>query len=156
MSQAMRHNQGKPQYSLLDIKCLEDCARVLEFGAKKYARNNWKKGMNITSILDSMLRHIAALNSGELIDPESGLPHIGHIQCNAMFLGNPNNVQDVTLDITNCDLKSTVITGKPYSEENLADDIAAMGIRPPKEDEIIHLNEEESKRILGLLDDKTD
>lgn len=96
MSQAERYNKGKPQYSLIDLQALEQCARVLEFGAKKYARDNWKKGMPVTQILDSLLRHLAALRAGELIDPESGLPHIGHIQCNAMFLGNPNNVQDIT------------------------------------------------------------
>jgi hypothetical protein len=93
--QAMRFNSGKAQYSLIDLHALEQCARVLEFGAKKYARNNWKKGLPLTQILDSMLRHIAALSSGEFIDPESGLPHIGHIQCNALFLGGANNVIDI-------------------------------------------------------------
>ncbi len=100
--QARRFNEGKPQYSLLDLQCLEPGVRVLEFGAKKYARDNWKKGMDVTKILDSLLRHIAALRSGELTDPESGLSHIGHIQCNALFLGN---VTKNTLDI---DEKSTV------------------------------------------------
>ena len=159
MSQAMRHNQGKPQYSLLDLTALEPCARVLEFGAKKYARDNWKKGMPVTKILDSLLRHIAALRSGELIDPESGLPHIGHIQCNALFLGNPKNEQDVTLDITICDLKNNLnmsTATKEILEQLEADDIAAMGIRPPREsDGVIKLSAEESKRILGLLDDET-
>lgn len=87
---ALRYNEGKPQYSLICLKSLENCARVLEFGAVKYGRYNWRKGMKATAILDSMLRHIAALNRGELIDPESGISHIGHIQSNAMFLGGPN------------------------------------------------------------------
>lgn len=174
MSQAERYNQGKPQYSLLDLTALEPGTRVLEFGAKKYARDNWKKGMPVTQILDSLLRHLAALRSGELIDPESGLPHIGHIQCNAMFLGNPNNTQDVTLDITDCDLK-----GKEdfYKQLDLAlgvmdqdkevlsiltdnmiqqideDDNAAMGIRPPtEEDGVIHLGPEATKKLLDALD----
>src|SRR3954471_9914104 len=93
--EALRYNQGKPQYSMLDLKCFEHCAYVLEFGAKKYSRDNWKLGMTVSSLLDSMLRHIAAIQSGEVDDPESGLPHIGHLQCNAMFLGNINNEQDV-------------------------------------------------------------
>lgn len=93
--QATRYNQGKPQYSMIDLNCLEPCANVLEFGAKKYARDNWKKGMDISKILDSLLRHIARLQAGEYIDPESGLPHIGHIQCNALFLGNRNNTPDL-------------------------------------------------------------
>jgi len=94
-NQAMRFNTGKPEYSLLDLKCFEDCVRVLEFGKNKYARDNWRIGLPQTQILDSMLRHIAALQRGELIDPESGISHIGHIQANAMFLGNDNNIMDI-------------------------------------------------------------
>lgn len=87
--QAMRFNEGKPQYSMLDLRSLQPAVRVLEFGAEKYERDNWKKGMPMSKILDSMLRHIAAIQTGEMIDPESGLPHVGHIQCNALFLGGP-------------------------------------------------------------------
>lgn len=92
---ALRYNSGKPEYSLLAMDCLEPCVRVLEYGAKKYARNNWRKGMPQTEILDSLMRHVSALLRGEMVDEESGLSHIGHIQCNAMFLANPNNVQDL-------------------------------------------------------------
>lgn len=99
--QALRYNKGKPQYSLIALDCLEECARVLEFGAKKYARDNWRKGMPQNEIIDSLLRHLSALQRGEEIDPESGLPHIGHIQCNAMFLGNKNNVVESSDTFTN-------------------------------------------------------
>lgn len=80
---------------MLDLTCMEPGVRVLEFGAEKYARDNWRKGMPISELLDSMLRHVAALERGEWIDPESKLSHIGHIQCNAMFLGNKNNTFDI-------------------------------------------------------------
>lgn len=92
--QGLRYNKNKPKYSLIDLNCMEDCARVLEFGMNKYSRNNWKKGLVRSEIIDSLLRHIAALQSGEEVDPESGLSHIGHIQCNALFLGNKNNIND--------------------------------------------------------------
>lgn len=92
---ALRYNDSKPQYSLLDLASLEDTVKVLEFGAQKYDRDNWKKGLQFSQILDSMMRHIKALQSGEWIDPESGLPHIGHIGCNAMFLGGKNNIMDL-------------------------------------------------------------
>ena len=84
--QALRYNQGKVEWSLVDFKSLEPMVRVLEYGVKKYARNNWKKGMPATQIIESMLRHTFKLLEGELVDPESGIEHIGHIQCNALFL----------------------------------------------------------------------
>lgn len=96
---ALRYNASKPKYSLLSLKEMEQGVKVLEFGANKYARDNWKKGLKLSEILDSMMRHIAALQSGEWIDPESNLPHIGHIQCNALFLGGKNNTIDMDLII---------------------------------------------------------
>lgn len=82
----MRFNKGKLEWSLVDFESLEDMVRVLEFGAKKYKRDNWKKEMSVRKIIESMLRHTFALLKGELNDKESGLPHVGHIQSNAMFL----------------------------------------------------------------------
>lgn len=93
--EAMRFNEGKPQYSYVDLKCLEPCARVLEYGATKYERNNWKKGMPVSKILDSLMRHIRDLQDGVYIDEESQQLVIGHIQANALFLGNINNTQDI-------------------------------------------------------------
>lgn len=81
-----RKNQGKLQWNLVDFPSLEPMIRVLMFGAQKYAPHNWKKGLKVTEIIDSLMRHLVALNDGEDNDPESNLPHIGHILCNAMFL----------------------------------------------------------------------
>lgn len=86
--QAMRKNEGKPQLSyVLDVMpALKDMVAVMEFGANKYERNNWQRGFPKDKLLDSLLRHIDAFYSGEDVDPESGLPHVGHIMCNAAFL----------------------------------------------------------------------
>lgn len=86
--QAMRFNEGKRQWSLVDFECLEDMVRVLEFGAKKYDRDNWKKGLPMRAQCESMARHLFALMGGEINDPETGLPHWAHIQCNAMFMAH--------------------------------------------------------------------
>ncbi|MDK7375491.1 MULTISPECIES: dATP/dGTP diphosphohydrolase domain-containing protein [Weeksella] len=83
---AVRYNGEKLRWSLVDFDALEDMVKVLEFGAKKYADNNWKKGLFTTEICESLIRHLTAYMRGEDIDPESGLPHTGHILCNAMFL----------------------------------------------------------------------
>ncbi len=84
--QALRYNQDKVQWSLVDYKSIEPMVRVLEYGCFKYSKDNWKKGMPASQIIESMLRHTYKLLEGELVDPESGIEHVGHIQCNAMFL----------------------------------------------------------------------
>jgi hypothetical protein len=81
----MRYNDGKLKWSYVHWASIEPMVRVLMFGAQKYEPFNWQKGLKKDEILESMMRHIAKLMDGEMNDPESGLPHIGHIQCNAMF-----------------------------------------------------------------------
>jgi hypothetical protein len=87
----LRYNKGKLRWSLVDYKALEPMIRVLMYGAEKYTTqeasgdHNWKKGLDKIEILECLQRHLAALMDGELYDKESGLPHIGHIMCNAMF-----------------------------------------------------------------------
>ena len=100
---ALRYNEGKPQWSLVHFKSLEPMVRVLEFGAKKYARKNWQKPLDPDEILESMQRHLAALFDGEEFDSESGISHMGHIQCNAMFYNYHRNREDL-LAIQNAEL----------------------------------------------------
>jgi hypothetical protein len=85
VDRALRYNDGKLKWSLVDYKSLEPMIRVLEYGAEKYSPDNWKRGLDKKEILESMMRHLASVLDGEENCPESGLSHIGHIQCNAMF-----------------------------------------------------------------------
>ena len=84
--QGLRYNDDKRKWSLVDFESLEPMVEVLEYGAAKYAPDNWKKGMPIKEVCESLLRHTFAFMKGEDEDPESGLTHIGHMQCNLMFL----------------------------------------------------------------------
>lgn len=86
MESGDRFNEGKLKWSLVSFKALEPMVKVLMFGAKKYAPNNWKKGLKYTEICDSLQRHMNAFLDGEDNDKESKLYHVGHILCNAMFL----------------------------------------------------------------------
>lgn len=86
-----RYNEGKPKWSLVHFGSLVPMIRVLEFGAEKYSPDNWKKGLDLKEILESMQRHLAALMDGEEFDSESGISHMGHIQCNAMFYNYHKN-----------------------------------------------------------------
>lgn len=97
--------EGKPQWSLTDFSALQhltahsvggwhgvnwnalECmVRVLEFGAKKYEVNGWRKGYLVSKCMDSLYRHVIALARGEKNDQETGISHYGHILCNLMFI----------------------------------------------------------------------
>lgn len=101
MTQADRFNEGKPEYTLIHYPSLEPMVRVLEYGCRKYARDNWKKGLPAKSIIDSLLRHVIRLTEGERTDAESGLQHVGHILCNAMFLSYVLNFKPEFDDLPN-------------------------------------------------------
>lgn len=83
-----RYNEGKPRMSLVSPYAHEGLARVLTYGAKKYAAWNWTKGLSWGETIDSLERHLAEFKKGVWLDPESGLPHIDHALCNAMFLSH--------------------------------------------------------------------
>ena len=82
----LRYNQEKLRWSLVHFESLESLVKVLDFGSKKYDDHNWMRGMPITEVLESLLRHAFAYLGGEDDDPESGESHLGHIMCNTMFL----------------------------------------------------------------------
>lgn len=81
-----RFNAGKPDYSLIPLCTLEDEAKVWMYGKAKYAEWNWAKGMKWSVPFASLMRHLAAWQSGEDNDPETGLPHLAHIMCNVRML----------------------------------------------------------------------
>lgn len=83
---ALRYNKGKLKWSLVDWKSLEGLVRVLEMGSKKYAPYNWTKGMPVTEVSESLLRHMFAFLEGEDYDKESLESHLSHVMCNCMFL----------------------------------------------------------------------
>lgn len=85
---AVKHDDGKPDWSLVPFEALEGMAEVLKFGSKKYASWNWTQGggFEYLRVMRSCLRHLFAFMRGEDLDPESGLSHIHHAQCNLLFL----------------------------------------------------------------------
>ena len=87
---AIKHDDGKPDWSLVPFESLEGMVKVLEFGAKKYDNWNWTAdgGFQYTRVLRSCLRHLFAWSRGEDLDPESGLSHIHHAMCNLLFISH--------------------------------------------------------------------
>lgn len=113
---ALRYNSGKLEWSLVSWKSIGMMVEVLMYGKHKYSTfedangkvilgseispdaakklklltsgaDNWKEGMKWTKCTESLLRHTYAFLGGEDVDGESKINHLGHIMCNAMFLG---------------------------------------------------------------------
>jgi Domain of unknown function (DUF5664) len=73
-----------------------ECAQVFDYGRNKYKAWNWAKGMPWSVPIGCAARHLLAMlgmggfatNAGvpEVVDPESGLPHRGHVFCNIVML----------------------------------------------------------------------
>ena len=82
----VKYDTGKPRMDLLAPEFVEGVARVLDFGAVKYADRNWEAGMRWGRCVGAALRHIFAWMRGEDFDKESGLHHLDHAACCLMFL----------------------------------------------------------------------
>lgn len=88
MTSGRKFDQDKPMFGLIPPYMEEEVARVLTFGAGKYAEDNWQVVPNGKKrYLNAMRRHIHAFQKGEINDPETGLHHMAHAICCAMFIG---------------------------------------------------------------------
>lgn len=76
---------GKLPYELLPEDAVEEVVKVLQFGAKKYAPRNWEKGISFGRLYGAIRRHGVAWFRGEDLDPETGLHHLAHLACEALF-----------------------------------------------------------------------
>lgn len=85
-NEGLRYNDGKTRHDLLPAYGINEIAKVLTFGADKYADRNWELGMKWSKVLASLKRHINAFESGEDFDKETGLSHMAHAATNALFL----------------------------------------------------------------------
>ena len=73
-----RAGTKKPRMSLVPLFAVQAVAKVMTKGAEKYGENNWQLGMPHSWHVDAALRHLTAVCSGEMIDPESGEEHLAH------------------------------------------------------------------------------
>jgi hypothetical protein len=83
----LKYDTGKYRHSLLPTGVLKEVIKVLEYGATKYAPDNWKEVEDGTSrYYDAALRHIDSWYEGQKVDSETGLHHLAHATCCLMFL----------------------------------------------------------------------
>jgi hypothetical protein len=81
----MKFDDDKRDFTLLPWPAVEEIVKVLEFGAKKYARDNWQK-VEADRYVKAAFRHLIDYNQGEENDKESGLSHLAHLGCCVLFL----------------------------------------------------------------------
>lgn len=86
----MKYDGGKPRMDLLLSGCpnaLEQVSAILTFGAQKYAAHSWQTvSQGEERYLAALLRHLTAHGKGEVNDLESGMSHLAHAACNALFI----------------------------------------------------------------------
>lgn len=82
MKSGVKFDQEKPRMALLSPEGLLEEAKGMTYGAAKYGDYNWRGGIAATRYLSAAMRHIIAYTSGETVDPESGVNHLGLAKCN--------------------------------------------------------------------------
>lgn len=91
-----KDDHGKDRFELLPPEPLFGIARVLTFGARKYADRNWELGMAWGRPFGAMMRHMWAWWGGAgpttrsfllgELDDETGFSHLWHAGCCLFFL----------------------------------------------------------------------
>lgn len=85
--EGQKFDQDKVRFDLIQYDCVEDVAKILTFGCKKYADNSWQRVPDAKNrYFAALIRHLTAWRNGEAIDSESGESHLSHASCNMMFL----------------------------------------------------------------------
>lgn len=86
LATGVKHDSGKVRMDLLSPIALEEIAKVMTYGAKKYGDHNWHGGIAWSRVIGALLRHVFAFIRREDTDPETGLSHMAHVGCCVMFL----------------------------------------------------------------------
>jgi len=81
-----KDDQGKVRYDLLPADALDQVARVLTYGAKKYGERHWERGIEYSRFYRAAMGCLLAWWRGEELVEESGLPHLAHAACSILLL----------------------------------------------------------------------
>ncbi len=88
----VKGDAGKDPWELVPWGPFRGVVRVLGFGARKYAPDNWRRVPNAKDrYYAAAMRHLVAWRTGEKLDSESGLPHLWHAMCSLLFVTELDN-----------------------------------------------------------------
>lgn len=87
MNEGKKYDDDKPRYDLVAWGVMDDVAKVLGYGAKKYGDHNWRMVDRLEDrYFAAAMRHMSAYRQGQKCDPETGINHLAHAMCSLMFL----------------------------------------------------------------------
>lgn len=82
-----KYDRKKLNYALLPWDAVEEVVKVLDYGAKKYAPDNWKHVDNAEDrYFAAAMRHLLARRKGFRRDSQSRKLHLAHATCCLLFL----------------------------------------------------------------------
>jgi len=90
-NQKLKHDLGKLRTTLLPWEALQPILEVLEHGTEKYETHSWEL-TDPQRYVEALGRHAIDFMSRQRLegilctDPESSMPTLAHIVCNALFL----------------------------------------------------------------------
>jgi hypothetical protein len=98
----IKFDSQKVRWDLIPLEVIEVAAKILTIGLDKYPEENWKTVPEPDDrYTAALLRHLTLHRSGQLLDEESGEPHLFHVLTNAIFLAwhymhlnTPKTLQD--------------------------------------------------------------
>ena len=88
-----KKDSEKLPWNLIPLDAIEELVKVLDFGRKKYAQDTWQSigpdeygNPPLIRYEAALQRHLKEWMTGKKKDNESGLSHLSHVFCNAMFM----------------------------------------------------------------------
>jgi hypothetical protein len=88
-TEGRKFDGDKDDYSLVPPKAFAGLVRVLTYGARKYAPDNWRYVENRKArYFSAAMRHLWAWWRGEEKDAETGESHLHHAACCISFLAD--------------------------------------------------------------------
>lgn len=81
----VKDDSEKPAMDLLEPEFITEMAEVLAFGARRYGRFNYRRGISTMRLLAAALRHTFAFLGGTDNDKDTGKSHLAHAACSLMM-----------------------------------------------------------------------
>lgn len=83
--ETIKHDKGKPDFTLIPQEALLEVAKVFTYGAEKYGVFNYSHGTDYRRYIAAANRHLNQWLRGEDLD-ESGTNHLGNAIASIMMV----------------------------------------------------------------------